>query len=311
LTNTEDFVNKQDFNTRFDCSQKYSYTSKVGNILYGITPDLPSVASIHEYSVDSAIRTTNTIIITTTAPHNFVIGECVCIQNVSPDVDSTVNGTFIITEVPNNTTFIYNSLGLPTSSSGGVCRVERKGMSVDGSLVFLSSAIVDTGITGPYMWSSSSAYVISSLTSQIQSNIKAGNIVRTIEILPNNIPNTDGYVVFDFGTEREEGPVRYLYKPTDTSLQLDPSYVFKNNHDIDSSVTVIRRRGAHVMSGLGTEYPAYITDPSIARSTLQSLIKQVKSVGIFVEFLIRYPEQLYNTLDVYRSNDPNLWPIDD
>jgi hypothetical protein len=162
------------------------------------------------------------------------------------------------------------------------------------------------------MWSPNAPYVISSLTSNIQADIKAGNNVRTIAInTVNNIPDTEGFVIFDFGTEREEGPVRYLYKPTSASLQLDPAYVFKSNHDIGSSITVIRRRGAHVMSGLGSEYPAYITDPAVAREVLQNLMRQVKSVGIFIEFLIRYPEQLYSQLDVYKSGNPDLWPINE
>jgi hypothetical protein len=63
------------------------------------------------------------------------------------------------------------------------------------------------------------------------------------------------------------------------------------------------------MSGTGKEYGAYITDPGVAREILQELIREVKSVGIFVEFLIRFPEQLYNTLDVYRSDSSILWPI--
>ena len=60
------------------------------------------------------------------------------------------------------------------------------------------------------------------------------------------------------------------------------------------------------MSAHGTEYPLYITNPSEARFILQNLIRSVKSAGIFVNFLVRYPEQLYATLDVYQSGiDPD------
>ena len=64
------------------------------------------------------------------------------------------------------------------------------------------------------------------------------------------------------------------------------------------------------MSGQGTELGAYITDPAVARTVLQDLMKEVKSVGIFLEFLIRYPEQLYSVLDVYDSGSESLWPIE-
>lgn len=312
LTGSEDVVLTEQFDTRFDKAQRYSFTGKSGNFLTGITPDLPPLSDVFEVNVTTATRVGTTVTVVTASPHGFAIGEGVRLQNVVPDTDNTINGTFIITSTPTTTSFTYESAGLAGVNTGGVARIERIGMAASGSLLYLTSAQVDSGILGPYMWSPNAPYVISSLTSNIQADIKAGNNVRTIAInTVNNIPDTEGFVIFDFGTEREEGPVRYLYKPTTASLQLDPAYVFKSNHDIGSSITVIRRRGAHVMSGLGSEYPAYITDPAVAREVLQNLMRQVKSVGIFIEFLIRYPEQLYSQLDVYKSGNPDLWPINE
>lgn len=312
LTGSEDVTLSAQYDTRFDKAQRYSFTGRTGNFLTGIVPDLPPESGIFEATITTATRVGTTVTVVTASAHGFEIGEGVRIQNTVPDPDNSVNGTFIIETTPTATSFTYQSTGVAGVNTGGVARVERIGMAEAGSLAYLTSAQVDTGIIGPYMWSPNAPYVISSLTSHIQADIKAGNNVRTIAIdTVNNIPDAEGFVIFDFGTEREEGPVRYLYKPTTASLQLDPAYVFKSNHDIGSSITVIRRRGAHVMSGLGSEYPAYITDPAVAREVLQQLLRQVKSVGIFIEFLIRYPEQLYSQLDVYRSGNPDLWPIND
>jgi hypothetical protein len=312
LTISEDENVSKQINTRFNKSHRYSYTSKTGDTLNGITPALPAASGIFEATIVSATRVGNTLTVVTSSAHGFEDYENVRLQGVSPDPDSTINNTFEIDDIISPTSFSVTSAGIAGVGLGGVARVERIGMANSGSEVYLTSSAVDSGILGPYMWSSDSPFVISSLTSNIQTEIKAGNNVRTVQINTiNNIPNSEGFVVFDFGTEREEGPVRYLYKPTASSLQLDPAYVFKNNHDIGSSITVIRRRGAHVMSGLGTEYPAYITDPASAREILQDLMRQVKSVGIFIEFLIRYPQQVYNRLDVYRSGDTTLWPIND
>lgn len=312
LTAIEDVTLSTQYDTRFDKANKYSFTGKSGNILTGITPLLPAEAGIFESTIVTATRVGNVVTAVTSAPHGFSIKEGIRVQNVVPDLDSTMNGTFVAQTIPSSTSFTYLSFGAAGVNTGGIARTERIGIADSGSLVHLTSAQINTGILGPYMWSPDAPYVISSLTSNIQGDIKAGNNVRTIAInTVNNIPNDEGFVIFDFGTEREEGPVRYLYKPTTASLQLDPAYVFKSNHDIGSSITVIRRRGAHVMSGLGTEYPAYITDPAVAREVLQNLMRQVKSVGIFIEFLVRYPEQLYSQLDVYRSGNPDLWPIND
>lgn len=310
LTDSEDVVLTKELNNRFNNALTFTYTSKTGNILNGITPDLPTMSDLYENNITTAVRASNIITITTSTPHGYHVGEAVRVQDVTPDAGNDINGTFVILSTPTTTTFTYMSVGIDGAAAGGVSRVERIGMSNDGSLAYLTTAQINTGIYGPYMWSPDATYVISSLTSTIQSEIKAGNNVRTLPIAPvNNIPNAEGFVVFDFGTEFEEGPVRYLYKPTAASMQLDPAYVFKHNHDVGSSITVIRRKGAHVMSGLGKEYPAYITDPAVARRTLQELMKQVKSAGIFIEFLVRYPEQLYATLDVYGSEKEGLWPV--
>lgn len=312
LTGSEDVVLSQQYDTRYDHAQRYSFTGRSGNQLTGIVPDLPTQSGVHEISITSTSRAGSLVTVTTSAPHTLKAGEVVKLQGVTPDTDGTMNATQIVDTVVNATTFTTNTAGVAQSGGGGYVRFERIGMAASGSLVYLTSARVDSGIRGPYMWSPTAPYVISSLTSNIQTDIKAGNNVRTIEInMVNNIPDTEGFVIFDFGTAREEGPVRYLYKPTSSSLQLDPAYVFQDNHDTGSSITVIRRRGAHVMSGLGSEYPAYITDPAVAREILQDLMRQVKSVGIFIEFLIRYPEQLYSQLDIYRSGNPDLWPIND
>lgn len=307
-TVSEDLVLTKDFNTRFDKKQVYSYTSKTGNILTGVTPDLPGVADVYESSIVTATRSGTTVTVVTSTPHGFNIGEGVRVQDTV--VDPTMNGTFYIESTPTPTSFTYTALGLAGVNTSGTCRVERIGMANTGSIAYLTSAQVDTGIIGPYVWDLGAPFVLSSLTSTIQSEIKAGNNVRTLQIdSGNNIENEESYAIFDFGTEFQEGPVRILYKPTANSLQLDPAYVFKQNHEIGSSVTVIRKRGAIVMSGLGKEYAPYVTDPSVAREVLQNLMKQVKSVGIFIEFLVRYPQQLYNTLDVYHSNSDTLWQI--
>jgi hypothetical protein len=308
LTTSEDIVLSKEFNTRFDKHQIYSYTSKTGNVLNGVTPDLPEVAALFEANIVTATRSGTTVTVVTTTPHGYIVGEGVRIQNTV--ADPTINGTFIVESVPTSTSFTYSAAGPAGVNTGGVSRTERIGMSNDGSIAYLTSAQVDTGILGPYTWDLNAAFVLSSLTSTIQAEIKAGNNVRTMQIdSPNNIPNEESFAIFDFGTEFQEGPVRILYKPTANSIQLDPAYVFKQNHEMGSSVTIIRKRGAIVMSGLGEEYSAYITDPGVAREILQDLMRQVKSVGIFIEFLVRFPQQLYSTLDVYRSDSETLYPI--
>jgi hypothetical protein len=233
-------------------------------------------------------------------------------DQINPGMDELPNGPYTVLSTPTTTQFTVNGPGQSGNGIDGLSRVETTGITASGSLVYLTSARLDTGVFGPNVWNPNAAFVLSSLTTTIQEDIKAGQIVRTLTIdTPNNIPDEEGFVIFGFGTDSEEGPVRYFFKPNDSTIQLDPSYIFQNNHDTGSALTVIRRKGAHVLSTTGAEYAPYLTDPSVAREVLQELMLKVKSVGVFMEFLVRYPEQLYATLDVYRSGDVSLWPIDE
>lgn len=289
----------------------YTYASKNGNILEGIQPQLPPIAGIGQADVVSAIRDANNIItVITLQPHGYEVGNTAVIADAvqGAGTGASTNGGWRITEIISPTQFKCYSFSGPLGyreSYGGTVRVERAGIANIGSRVILSTAIEQPRRLGPYMWDVNSDFVLSSLTANLTAQVDAGVTKRSVQVGPNEIPDQEGRIIFDFGTEKQEGPVRYFFRPNDTSLAIDPSYVFKFTHDVGSSVTMIRRRGGIRFSGLGTEYGAYITDPAAAREVLQELMQEVKSVGIFINFLIRYPEFYYATIDVYRSGvDP-------
>lgn len=308
-TLTIDTIESKTFNSQFDIAQKYQYISKTGNVLSGITPDLPMTAAVFETPIVSASRDSNNIVTAiTSAPHGLEVGEPICVMDTIPAVDldpdihlsDLIDGAFYVTEIVNPTSFKYRSFGDKGQATGGKVKVERILMSNQQSIAYLTTGQLNTGIIGPYVWDLAAPFVMSSLSGTLTEPIKAGNAQRNVIIDPvNTISNEEGYLVFDFGLETQEGPVRYLYKASDSTLVIDPAYIFKFNHEVGGAVSMIRRRGAHVMSSLGTEYPPYITDPAAARPILQELIKQVKSVGIFLNFIVRYPQQYYATLDVY------------
>ena len=291
---------------------KYTYTTKVGNVISGITPDLPVFANLNVVSLVSANRNNaNEMTITTSTPATWQVGDPVTIANAVQGIGTgpTTNTTVTITEVITPYLFKAYSFGGGTfgvkASTGGSAVVEKVGVANSGSRVILTTATLQDGSLGPYMWNEDADFVLSSLTADLTTSVKAGTTSRNIQVTPNEIPNESGQLIFDFGTEKQEGPVRYFFKASESAIALDPSYVFKYTHDVGSAVTMIRRRGGIQLSGFGTEFAAYITDPAAAREVLQELMQEVKSVGIFINFLVRYPEFYYATIDTYRSGkDP-------
>lgn len=228
-------------------------------------------------------------------------------SGVTVDFNENLNGSHEIQSVT-GTTFTYNLLGTDgTSTTAGTSRVERTAINNSSSKIIITDAQSsdDTRIRGSYVWDTAAPYVLSFATANIQAQIQAGTIVRLIDVTDNEIPSESGFLVFDYGRNNQEGPIRYLYKPASNTIALDPSYVFQKTHTTGSPVVALRQKGPHVMDTRASEYAPYITDPSEAREILKELIRSVKSAGIFVNFLIRFPEQLYGTIDVYGSGvDP-------
>lgn len=299
LTDNSDFNDSVAIDGRFDVkNMRYSYSSKSGNSLIGINPPLPRKSEISEILITSASRFSDVTSILTAAPHFLKIGQSVAIIDTA---DSSFNGTFVVSDIISENSFSYVNYGLNATTAGGYIRSEFIGLADSGSKVYLTTAKVNTGIFGPYVWDTSSEFVLSSYTGVTITDIKAGNILLNVQVqTPNNIPFEQGFLIFDYGLETQEGPVRYLYKASDSVISIDPSYVFKFDHASGSSITAIRRKGNHVLSGIGTEYPFYVSDPSAARLILQDLIASIKSVGVFLKFIVRYPELYYATIDTYQ-----------
>lgn len=177
---------------------------------------------------------------------------------------------------------------------------EGVGIAYAGSRIYLNSSVLQTGVLGPYMSDTSSSFVLSGFTGKLNKEINAGNTSINIDIkTPNNIPNEQGFLIFDYGLATQEGPVRYLYKASENNIAIDPAYVFQYNHSVNSSITAIRRKGAQVLSGLGKEYPLYVSDPGAAREVLQDLIRDVKSAGTFLRYIVRFPKTYYSDFNVY------------
>ena len=300
------------YNSRLSSDKvSYRYASKSGNTLQGIIPALPALAGIGQRNLISADRDSNNIITCTTATtHDYVVGESAIISGATQGIGTglNTNGVWVILEILNATQFTCYSFSGPSgtrASTGGTIRAERVGLANSGSRVISSTATLQPKRLGPYLWDVNANFVLSSLTANLTAEIKVGTTKRNIEVTTNSIPNSECKIIFDFGTENQEGPVRCFYKPNSTSLAIDPSYVFKFTHSIDSGVTMIRRRGGIQFGGVGAEYAGYITDPAAARIVLQELMQEVKSVGIFIQFLIRYPQLQYATIDTYKSGiDP-------
>ncbi|MBI1750155.1 MAG: hypothetical protein HY234_15705 [Acidobacteria bacterium] len=115
--------------------------------LYTAPSTLPPPATATITSTGAA-RSANVVTITTTAAHNFVVGQLVIIAGVT---DTSFNGSFLISTVPTTTTFTYSQSANNATSGGGSITsyaVKVKAVSVaDSSATATGIVDISSGVT--------------------------------------------------------------------------------------------------------------------------------------------------------------------
>lgn len=102
-------------------------------------------------------------------------------------------------------------------------------------------------------------------------------------------PDSLGYLVLGVGTAKQEGPVRYLNRPSAKTLRIDPSYRFKYNHGPNTDVNIVSKNAPIIPDPSGADYQVYLTDMAGGRLYAQEIIDMVTATGITLIFTILYP----------------------
>lgn len=259
-----------------------------------------------------AVRSSGIVTITTQTPHSLSVGNQVIIENV---IDSSFNGVFNITAVTSNT-FTYtqdysNDLTFFTTKKAVISQQSRYASVYETSpyelTIFLpiSAQIIrrdligswhvhesasDKSFLGSYSFDTT-ALPITSTSTSLSESVNAGES-KTIVSMANttNFPDSTGYITLEWGTAREEGPIRFLARPSDGSLLLDASYRFRFDHTAGSDVTLLKDTAGYSPKTDGTDYQAYLTSSQAARIEAESLMNKLVASGIFLNIILVYPE---------------------
>jgi len=166
-----------------------------------------------------------------------------------------------------------------------VVRRDRKG----------AAHLHDTGAStpedlGPYTFDPAKPFIIggeeANTTEQVDSTTS-----RVIEVdNAADIPDEPGFLVFGFGTSKEEGPVPYIARPSNTTLLIDPSFKFQEVHESGTNISLIAQNFAFDVRRDASDYPFYITDIVSGRIYAEELINLVAATGITVIITILFPE---------------------
>ena len=142
---------------------------------------------------------------------------------------------------------------------------------------------------GPHVFDTSKSYIIGTEEcNSTQSVDSSSNFIITVDN-SSELPDQEGFLVFGFVTDNEEGPVKYLGRPSPNTLFIDPAYKFKNFHPAGTNISLIESNSVYDPQKDGTDYPFYGTDVVSGRLYAEELIKLVAATGINLVVNIIYP----------------------
>jgi len=273
-----------------------------------------SAAVVYEIqTLDGTSRSSGVTTITLTTNHNLVAGQSVAVEGVR---DSSFDGTYTITSAGSNT-FTYtqdgsNDLTFFTPQRQVIQKLTRYASVYEVNpyeiVVFLPAttkivkrllrgswhvhnSAADKNFLSAYTFDPKSGFPISKTRTTLTQGIFAGSLETVLfGVDTSQFPDESGYLVFDWGTSNQEGPVKYLGRPSSGSLLLDPSYKFQKTHASGTSVILLKDRKPYTPKPDGTDLATYLTGTINGRVQAQDLIESLKAAGIFLNVIIVYPK---------------------
>jgi len=142
---------------------------------------------------------------------------------------------------------------------------------------------------GSFIKDPTKQYNVRGLRGILGQSITQGQIVPTLTMQDaSSIPNSQGYLIFNLSKSNEEAMVKYIGRPNNTTLLLDPVYQFQSNHSAGEPINLLNV--PKVKPDIdGSDYGIYIVGVRAARILAQSIIKSVTASGIVIRWIVKEP----------------------
>lgn len=162
--------------------------------------------------------------------------------------------------------------------------VDLSNFSIDGFMMTLPN------YPGSFLPDPTAAFSLTAQRGSLGQVITAGGVIPTLTMLDASlIPNAQGFLSFNFGTQTEESLIQYFGRPNNSTLFIDPGYVFQYDHAIGEVVNVIVTPYGKPDKD-GTDYSVYLVGVVAARLLAQQIIESIKAAGIVINWTIIGPE---------------------
>ncbi len=167
-----------------------------------------------------------------------------------------------------------------------------------------SRIFLDPKFFGAFMYDTSAPFVAAENETTLKENIQQGSS-RTV-VTVNDVSHfpESGFLVLEYGTNEQEGPVKYLGKVGSGAMIIDPGHVFLRDHLAGTTLRLLRTVGTYVPRPTGDDYPVYMTGTSQARTLLAQYLADIVAAGVTLKFVILVPDQKWPVLPLLHSDKP-------
>lgn len=173
--------------------------------------------------------------------------------------------------------------------------------------VSAGGATTQANFPGSFCYDPSASFIAAQDFTTIQETVTQGSVKTLLRVGDVSSFPAQGHFVLEFGTDTEEGPIRYLAKVGTSGLIIDPSHVFERDHLMGVGLRLVRQIGPYAPRVDGTDLAVYITSTAPARDLLAGYLRLIAASGVRLRFVIRSPVQKWAVLPgLYTTNPTDL-----
>jgi hypothetical protein len=154
-----------------------------------------------------------------------------------------------------------------------------------------SKALLDSDTAqGPFVWDPKEGVSVTSIGTTTNMEIEQDQSYNILEVVDATaFPDSEGFLVFDFGYEDAVAPVRYTGRLSNTELALDSGFQFPNNIGLGATVILLKDRNPFVPQVNDFVGDFWLTDSSSGRIAAEAAIDDTVAAGLDLTLKVVYP----------------------
>lgn len=147
-------------------------------------------------------------------------------------------------------------------------------------------------------------YTITSQNAKLDLAVQKGSILTNIIVDDTvKIEDVNGFIIFGWGTDHEESPIRIRGVPNSKTVLVDPSHIFQFNHPVGTYVNILSDLKNFIPARDGSDLPIYLTSPSGARTAVEEILRTLAAAGVILNFVVLAPTYKYLQNNPYIDDD--------